>query len=513
MVSFLIPTAKQSFPPNFSNCISNFLSKKHQCLFLLKLCFSFKHMSQIHAQIHVSGLHEDAFLQSELVRLCTLSAEKYLSFARSLLYRSVNTVPASWNMLIRGYMSDSTKDAMWVFVEMRRRGIRPNKLTFPFLIKACAVLSALEEGRQVHVDVVKHGLDSDVYVQNNLVNFYGSCKKIVNACHLFDEMSDRTVVSWNAVITACVENFLVDNAIEYFVKMRDCGFEPDETTMVVVLSGCSDLGNLSLGKWIHSQVIERGLVLNCQLGTALVEMYTKCGNIGYGKIVFNRMAERNVWTWSAMILGLAQHGFAHEALNLFHTMMKSSCICPNDVTFLGVLCACTHAGLVEDGYRYFHEMEYVHGIKPMMIHYGAMVDILGRAGCLREAYNFILDMPLKPDPVVWRTLLSAFSVHDVDNDGLADEVRKRLLELEPKRTGNLVIVANIYAEGGMWEKAAKVRKTMKHGRLKKMAGESCVELGGSIYRFFSGYDSRHEYDGVYQLLEGLNLHMKMASNL
>lgn len=215
-----------------------------------------------------------------------------------------------------------------------------------------------------------------------------------------------------------------------------------------------------------------------------------------------------------MILGLAQHGSAKEALDLFLKMMYNSSISPNYVTFLGVLCACSHAGLVDDGYRYFHDMEHVHKIKPMMIHYGAMVDILGRAGQLKEAYAFIINMPMEPDPIIWRTLLSACSIHYVnDKDGVGDKVKKKLLELEPRRGGNFVMVANRYSEVGMWEKAADVRRIMKAGRLKKMAGESCVNLGGSIHRFFSGYDDQADYGVIYQLLDGLSLHMKMINLL
>ena len=418
-------------------------------------------------------------------------------------------------MVIRVYASsDTPREAVLVFIDMKRRGVIPNKLTFPFLFKACAESFALEEGKQIHVEVVKCGLACDVYVNNNLVHFFGSCKKVLDARTVFDDMGERSVVSWNAVLTACVESCWLGDAIGYFVKMMDFGFEPDETTMWVALYSCVKLGNLSLGNWIHSQMIERGMVLNYQLGTALVDMYTKCGAVGYARLVFNTMKERKVWTWSAMILGLAQHGYATEALKLFSTMMKSSSIRPNYVTFLGVLCACSHAGMVDDGCRYFNEMERVHRIKPMMIHYGAMVDILARAGHLKEAYNFITNMPIEPDPIVWRTLLSACSIQDAnDVKEVQDEVRKRLLELEPKRSGNLVIIANVYAEVGMWDKAANVRRVMKDVGLKKIGGESSIELGGSIRRFYSGDDSHVDLEGIYELLDSLNLHMKMVNFL
>jgi len=195
------------------------------------------------------------------------------------------------------------------------------------------------------------------------------------------------------------------DGIGYFLRMRGCGIEPDETAMVLMLSACAELGYLSLERWVHSQLVLRGMVLSCQLGTALVDMYAKSGALGYARIVFERMGKRNVWTCSAMILGLAQHGFAEDALELFAMMNNNDDLSPNYVTYLGDLCACSHAGLVDEGYQYFHDMEYVHGIKPMMTHCGAMVDILCRTGLLRQAYEFIQNMPIEPDPIVWRTLL------------------------------------------------------------------------------------------------------------
>ncbi|KAE9614545.1 hypothetical protein Lal_00012163 [Lupinus albus] len=526
------------------------ISKKQLCLSLLNSCSSIKQLHQIQSQIHISDLHHDTFLLTQLIYSFSLKPFKNLNHAQKLVRFCNNPSPISWNILIRGYSTtDSPKNAIWVFDEMRKNGIKPNKLTFPFVFKCCAVEKALFEGKQVHGDAVKCGLDTDVYVGNNLVNFYGCCKKILDAKKVFDEMPERSVVSWNSVITASVESLWFKDGIGYFLMMRDYGFVPDETTMVLLLNVCAELGYLSLGRWVHSQIVLRGMVLSVQLGTALVDMYSKSGSVGYGKLVFRRMEKRNVWTWSAMILGLAQHGFADEALELFAmmshnskgmvrlpgkdprggsdlllnsvdsrsfiapacSMENNSNICPNYVTYLGVLCACSHAGMVDEGYRYFRDMECTHGIKPTMIHYGAMVDILGRAGLLSKAYDFVQSMPIEPDPIIWRTLLSACTVCDAhDHTGIGDKVRKKLLLLEPRRGGNLVIVANMYAEVGMWEKAANVRRDMRDGGMKKVAGESCVDLGRSMYRFFAGRDSHPNLFPVYHLLDGLNLHLKMV---
>ncbi|CAI9109710.1 OLC1v1009583C1 [Oldenlandia corymbosa var. corymbosa] len=422
----------------------------------------------------------------------------------------------NFNNLIRSYANSSgnlQKEALRIFVEMRRSGALPNEHTYPFVFKACSSIANLTDGRQVHSDVVKHGLASNVYVQNTLIHFYGCCKNVIDAYKVFDEMSFRTVVSWNSILSAFIESSWFDESVDVFFKMRRSGIQPGETTMVILLSACSEIGNLSLGKWIHSQVIVRGLVMNCQLGTALVDMYGKSGNVGNARLVFDRMSERNVWTWSAMILGLAQHGFANQALELFQ-MMDMCSIRPNYVTFLGVLTACSHAGLVDDGRRFFNEMEHIHKIKPKIVHYGAMVDILSRAGRLQEGYDFILKMPVKDDPITWRTLLSACNIHDVnDSTGIGEKVRQRLLELEPRRGENLVMVANKYAEIGMWEESERLRKKMRDRGLKKVRGESWIDVDGSVFRFLSGTDFQVPSEDIYVLAERLNLHTKMVHSV
>ncbi|KAG8384694.1 hypothetical protein BUALT_Bualt04G0144600 [Buddleja alternifolia] len=483
-IGFPLLTFDQIHPPNLFNCNSNSITL--QIYKIIQLC--------------TSGY------------LRTKHPTDLINHARYVVNFSDNLEPFSWNNVVRAYATSncgSQREAFWVFLDMRHLGIKPNEHTFPFVFKACASFWGLNEGRQIHADVVKRGFCFNVYVQNTLIHLYGSCKKILDAYKVFDEMIQRTVVSWNSIISASVECSWFYDAVELFVKMRENGFEPDETTMVILLSACAELGNLSLGKWVHSQIIEKNMVVNCQLGTALVDMYGKCGDVNYASLVFNSMVYRNVWTWSAMILGFAQHGFARYALELFKEMRNYS-IKPNHVTFLGVLCACSHAGLVEDGQSYFNEMEQEHGIKAVMVHYGAMVDILGRAGRLKEAYDFVRKMPFEADGIVWRALLSACNIHDVNDClGVGEKVRQKLIELEPKRSGNFVMLANNYAEVGNWEKAAHLRSRMRDGGLKKVAGESCVEVGGSIFRFLSGDCSCVQCDDILLFLNLLNLHAKM----
>ncbi|KAL2528742.1 Pentatricopeptide repeat-containing protein [Forsythia ovata] len=486
MVRLTLPTANRIQRPKPFNCNPKSVPQSlriQQCLSRLNSFCCSKPIFQIHAQILVSGLHYDCRVVNKIIQFCCANPNgnriNLVHHARLIISQTQNLHVSSWNHVIRAYATSKSgleREALRVFVGMRGVGVIPNEHTFPFVFKACASFLGFGEGQQIHGEVVKYGLFSNVYVQNTLIHLYGSCMKVVYAYKVFDEMSYRTVVSWNSITSAYVESSRFFDSIEVFVKMMDCGFEPDETTMVIVLSVCAELGNLSLGKWVHSQVIEKGMVVNCQLGTALVDMYGKCGALDYARLVFDRMVHRNVWTWSAMILGFAQHGFAKDALELF-TDMKHYSVEPNYVTFLGVLCACSHAGLVADGERFFYEMEHVYGIKPTMVHFGAMIDILGRAGHLKEAYTFLVNMPVEADAIMWRTLLSACNVHDInDLSGVGEKVRQKLLELEPRRSGNFVMVANMYAEAGLWEKAAHVRNNMRDRGLKKMAGESCLEI-------------------------------------
>ncbi|XP_073119917.1 pentatricopeptide repeat-containing protein At2g36730 [Henckelia pumila] len=519
MVRATISTANIFHPPKPFNYTSDSLILQ-RFIALLNSCSSEKEFFKIRAQFLISGLQHNSDITARIIQFCTSNSFRtnrsvhLINHAQFTLYSSGILEHSAWNNVIRAFVTSnrgSEREAIWVFVEMRRLGIRPNEHTFPFLFKGCSSFLGLNEGRQIHGDVMKHGYVYNVYVQNTLIHFYGSCKKVLDSYKVFDEMLYRTVVSWNSMILACIESSWFYDSIEVFIKMTDGGIEQDQTTMVVVLSAIAELGNLSMGKWIHSRVISRCIMINCQLGTALVDMYGKSGDVNYARLVFDRMVYRNVWTWSSMIIGFAQHGYAKCALELF-TEMSNCSVKPNHVTFLGVLCACSHAGLVEDGKCYFHEMENMHGIKPTMVHFGAMVDVLGRAGLLKEAYNFIMQMPVEADSIVWRTLLSACNIHDTnDYSGVGVKVRNILIELEPKRSGNLVMVANNYAEAGLWQEAENLRTRMRDRGLKKMAGESCVEVGGFNYRFVSGDYSCIACEEICLLLTRLNLHVKMIN--
>ncbi|CAN6174303.1 unnamed protein product [Urochloa humidicola] len=473
-----------------------------------------RHLRQILGHLLTSGLL-DSLGPALLRRAISLPSSPHLHhlpFAHRLLLSLPSPPLDLFNLLLPPLASSPDPSAAAdLFARLRRGGLRPDAHTLPHVLKALARLapSSIPLVACAHAEAVKSGLArAVVYVPNALVSAYSACGHFGRAMRVFDEMPCRTVVSWNAALAACANNERDDWCAGMFADMVEAGFEPDQTTFVVMLSAAAELGNLALGKWAHVQVVSRRLDMTLQLGTAAVNMYAKCGSVSYASRLFRRMTARNVWTWSAMIVGFSQNGMAREALKLFDKM-KAASIAPNYVTFLGLLCACGHAGLVDEGREFFHEMQHVYGIKPTMKHYSAMVDVLGRNGRLQEAYDFVMDMPVKPDPVVWRTLLSACQLHSSkDCIDIVDKVQKKLLELEPRRSGNYVMVANIYSDIGSWDKAAMARRVMREGGMKKMAGESCVEIGGKIQRFISGDDSCPGFDSACRILHELNINMR-----
>ncbi|KAK3130046.1 hypothetical protein QOZ80_6BG0488200 [Eleusine coracana subsp. coracana] len=479
---------------------------------LISTATTVPHLLQLHAHLLTSG-RLASLADALLRRLISLpSPHLHLPHAHRLLLSLPPPPLDLFNLILPPLVASNDPTAATdLFIALRREGLRPDAHTLPHVLKALARLApgSLPLVASTHADAVKSGLASAVvYVPNALMAAYSACRQLARAAQVFDEMSRRTVVSWNTALTACADNDRHDRCVGLFAEMVEAGFEPDQTTFVVMLSAAAELGNLALGKWAHGQVVARRLDMTLQLGTAAVNMYAKCGSVSYAKRLFERMTARNVWTWSAMIVGYSQNGMAWEALELFERMKRAS-VAPNYVTFLGLLSACSHAGLVDEGRRFFHEMQHAYGIKPMMTHYSAMVDVLGRNGRLQEAYDFVMDMPVKADPVVWRTLLSACQLHtSKDCIDIVDKVQSRLLELEPRRSGNYVIVANIYSDIGSWDKAAKARRVMREVGMKKMAGESCVEVGGHFQRFISGDESSPGFDLACRVLHELNINMK-----
>lgn len=428
---------------------------------------------------------------------------------------------------------DTPIDAIALFRRLRQYDVRPDSFTCSFVLKACTRLSDLVHGRILHGIVVKLGFRSNLFLQNATVNMYASCGDMESAWLLFEKMPQRDVVTWNTMITqlvrrgdsggafglflrmpqrsvrswtAMIAGFVQcgkpKDAIRLFLQMEEAGFRPNEVTVVAVLAACADLGALDLGRRIQDYSDQNGFGRNARVSNTLIDMYIKCGCLEAARRVFDGMQEWTIVSCSAMIQGLAMHGRAEEALHLFSRMTQLG-IMPNGVTFIGLLHACSHMGMVNEGRRFFASMTNDYGITPQVEHYGCMVDLLSRAGLLQEAHEFIVNMPIKPNGVVWGALLGGCRVHK--NIEMAEEAMQHLLVLDPGNDGYYVVLSNIFAEAKRWEDVARVRKLMKDRGLKKTPGWSSITIDEVVHEFVAGDEThpqaREISEGWEQLLE------------
>ncbi|XP_031252285.1 pentatricopeptide repeat-containing protein At5g06540-like [Pistacia vera] len=436
-------------------------------------CKSMHQLKQIHAQMIVSSRIDDHFAASRLLSFCALSSSGYLPYAINLFNKIENPNQFMWNTLIRAQASNKNPDeAISLYVNMRRIGFAPSEHTFPFVLKACASLRSLNCCKQVHTHVLKSGLDLDLHVVNGLVRSYSVSSDLNNARRLFDRFTNKNLTIWTTMICGYAQNFFANEALLLFDQMISEGFEPNSVTLASVLSACAQSGCLELGEKVHVFIRTRGLEMGVILGTALVHMYAKSGAISRAKELFDSMPERNIASWNTMICGLASYGHAEEAFNLFRKLEKEQ-IAPNDITFVGVLSACRHAGLADDGREIFGSMKRLYGVEPKIEHYGCMVDLLGRSGEVKEAEELMKGMVWKPDEVMLGALLGACKSHG--NTEVAERVVKQMIDLEPNNHGVYVVLSNLYAEAGRWEDFTRLRKVMKEGNLKKTPGWSLVD--------------------------------------
>nr|KYP35789.1 hypothetical protein KK1_043161 [Cajanus cajan] len=410
--------------------------------------------------------------------------------------------------------------------------VRPNAFTLSSLLKACT----LHPGRAVHSHAFKLGLASDLYVSTGLVDAYARGGDVVSAQKLFDTMPQKSLVSstamltcyakhgmlrearllfeemevkdvvcWNVMIDGYAQHGYPNESLLLFRRMMGMKVRPNEITLVAVLSSCGQLGALESGKWVHSYVENNGVGVrvNVRVGTALVDMYCKCGSLEDARKVFDVIEGKDVVAWNSMIMGYGIHGFSDEALRLFHEMCCVGVkLKPSDITFVAVLTACAHAGLVRKGWEVFDLMKDRYKMEPKIEHYGCMVNLLGRAGRVIEAYDLVRSMEVEPDPVLWGTLLWACRVH---NDvSLGEEIAEFLVSNDLASSGTYVILSNMYAAARNWVGVAKVRSLMKGSGVEKEPGCSSIEVDNRVHEFVAG-DLRHPRSkDIYSMLEEMN---------
>ncbi|KAJ7536574.1 hypothetical protein O6H91_12G075100 [Diphasiastrum complanatum] len=419
---------------------------------LLKACASIAALEQgkqLHLDIIKSGFESDVIVGSTLIDMHAKCG--CIEDARQVFNNMHERSVVSWNAMIAGYAQHGLgKEALDLYEQMKQEGVRPDIVTYVVLLKACGSIAALELGKQLHSDIIRSGFESDLIVGSTLVDMYAKCGCIEESCQVFNNMHERDVVSWNAMIAGYAEHGLGKEAFNLYEQMKQESVQPNKITYLVLLKASASIAALEQGKQVHLDIIKSGFESNVNVGSTLVYMYAKCGCIEDALQVFNNMHERDVVSWNAMIAGYAQQGLGKEALTLWEQMLREG-IKPDEVTYVSILSACSHCGLVDKGRHLFDSMCKDHGVIPTIDHYICMVDLLSRAGCLTDAENFIRKMPIHPNAVIWMTLLGAARIHgDVEIGRHAFEC---VVKLEPEIAAPYVLLSNIYAEaaGGMGE--------------------------------------------------------------
>jgi pentatricopeptide repeat protein len=461
-----------------------------------------KEGKQMHNHVLKYGLLSDIFVSNSLIHLYAACGD--LCCARSVFDEMLVVDVVSWNSLICGYSQyNRPKEVLTLFKLMHDGGVKANKITMVKVVSACTRLADWSMADCLVRYIEDYCIEVDVYLGNTLIDYYGrrgqlqSAEKVffnmkdrnavtlntmitayskggnlVSARKLFEEIPNKDLIAWSSMISGYSQASQFSDALELFRQMQRTQVKPDAIVITSVLSACGQLGALDLGRWIHEYVRRNKIEADTIMHNSLIDMYAKCGSTKEALQVFKEMKEKDTLSWNSIILGLANNGGEEDALNVFRAMLAEG-FRPTGVTFLGVLIACANAELVGEGLDYFDSMKSVHNMEPEMRHYGCIVDLLGRAGQLEKALRFIAEMPMVPDPVVYRILLGACKTHG--DLATAEVVTKTLNELDAGNSGNYTLLSNTYASADRWSDAMEVRQWMEDTRVRKSPGCSVID--------------------------------------
>ncbi|XP_011628333.1 pentatricopeptide repeat-containing protein At2g45350, chloroplastic [Amborella trichopoda] len=501
---------------------------------VLKACTSLTAIReglQIHSWISKSEFQSDVFVQNALIhmysrcvgvqfacRVFDLMPQKDavawntmidghvksgdMEAAQDLFDQMPERCLASWNAMVDGYAkAGNIEVALRLFDAMPER----DSVSWNAMIDGYAKWGLMEGAHELFMRMPQR----DVISWANMIDGYSKIGSIDIARDFFEQMPQRDSISWNVMLGGYVQNGQYKDAIELFHMMQVEGVKPNQVTLVTVLSAIASLGALEEGKWVHNHIDknQNQFQLDGILGAGIIDMYSKCGSIESGLRVFMALQKRSINHWNAIIGGLAMHGLGHQALQLFSEMQRLS-FKPDDITFIAVLSACSHAGLVNEGIHYFESMSKEYNIEPKLQHYGCMVDIFGRAGLLEEAKKFIEEMPIEPSIMVWRSLLGACRNHG--NIEIGQWAGRCLIELAPFESSSYVLLSNLYANASMWDDASTVRMMMRARDVKKIPGCSWIEVHGVVHEFLVGDKSHPEVENINRVLKKLALDLKSA---
>ncbi|ERN08641.1 hypothetical protein AMTR_s00017p00201310 [Amborella trichopoda] len=445
----------------------------------LKACASLKKLiegQQIHAYVFRLGFESQLLVVTALVDMyvkCgkTLEAQT-LFMQRSDGEGSVRESLALSNSMLGGYVNNGHYgDALELISQMYKSGLRLDSFTFGNILKLGCDQDNVRLGAQVHGLVVAYGYHLDAVIGSSLVDLYAKCGRIEEAQRLFQLLPEQDNVTWASLIAACAHQGLSSQVFSIFKDMLESRVNADHFVLSSILKACSTLSALASGKQIHAVIVKRGYETEVITSTALVDMYSKCGEIEEGIAVFDGLRDRDIVSWTGIIVGCARNGRAKEAIGYFGEMLRYG-VNPNEVTFVGILSACSHAGLIDDACRYFESMSHDHGVIPGIEHYSCMIDLLGRAGRFEEAKKLMACLPHDPDRDIWTAMLGACGIHG--NVALGKHAAQCLMATSPNTISAYVTLSNAYARMGMWKESCMLREVIREKGMKE-AGRSWVD--------------------------------------
>nr|XP_043618870.1 pentatricopeptide repeat-containing protein At5g66520-like [Erigeron canadensis] len=496
---------------------------------LLQMCNNLKEIRQLHNHLVVSGLIVRRVNSGRLIASYVSCGE--IVEALSVFHTIRSPDVYSYNTIIRGLtLAKCPHDSLLRYHELLERNLTPDNHTYTYVLKACSHLKALSEGKQLHAQVIKAGKKPDTYIHSSLINMYANSGEMDSAecvlaefseenvdaknciisgymsqgqvkiaVQIFDNMCMRDSASWSAMITGYTRNGMHTEALGIFQEMLASKILLNESTLVSALSACAHSGALDQGRWIHVYINKMWDEVSVNLGTSIVDMYVRCGCIEFGYEVFKSMPDKDVVTWGVIISGFATHGLAKKCFQLLDEMVAHGTQ-PNEVIFVAILTACSHAGLVNMGWFYFHQMTTLYNIRPSVHHYGCMVDLLGRAGRLAEAKELILAMVEEPNTIIWGALLAACRIHQ--DFRLADYAFKQLVKLEPLSSERFKLANHLLVDTGEHESIHKFRKDISDKNLETTQGLSLIEVEGEVHKFVVNDINHRMYPEVYNVFQG-----------
>ncbi|KAM7267080.1 hypothetical protein ACFE04_009246 [Oxalis oulophora] len=404
----------------------------------------------------------------------------------------------TWTAMVSGYVQNGMLDeARSIFDQMPEK----NSISWNSIIAGYVQCKRMDMARQLFEEMPCRNISS----WNTMITGYAQNNEISHAKSLFDSIPQRDSITWSAMIAGYAQSGYNEEALKLFAEIKRFGEELNRSIFGCVLSSCAELACLELGKQLHGQVVKAGFESGSIVGNSLLAMYCKCGSIEEAYSSFGEITKKDVVSWNTMISGYSRHGFGKEALKVFDLMKKEG-VMPDEATVVGVLSACSHTGLVDKATEFFHSMNRDYGIVVNSAHYTCMIDVLGRAGRLEEALQFIKEMPFEPNPATWGALLGASRKHG--NTELGEKAAKIIFEKEPQNAGMYILLSNLYAASGRWSDVSKMRLKMRDRGVKKVTGYSWLEVQNQIHSFSVGDNFHPEKDRIYAYLEELDFKMK-----